>query len=99
MAVLQARDLSELPVGDAIAAGRPMHYPPPYRLETARRLAELLGRPSRPLNPLNGVEKPPELAIIDEPACIGCTTESGWSKSMTTLIPTCSCCRECMAAG
>jgi len=36
-------------------------------------LAELLGREPKPVNPLNGIEKPKVLALIREEECIGCT--------------------------
>ena len=36
-------------------------------------LAELLGREPKPVNPQNGVEKPPVVALIVEEDCIGCT--------------------------
>jgi RnfABCDGE-type electron transport complex B subunit len=32
----------------------------------------LLGRSQKPLNPVNGVEKPRTAALIDESRCIGC---------------------------
>ena len=35
-------------------------------------LAKFTGKPPKPLNPENGVEEPKVLAVIDEPACIGC---------------------------
>ena len=39
----------------------------------SRELAALLRRPTLPLNPANGVEKPLAVAVIDEALCIGCT--------------------------
>ena len=44
--------------------------PEPLGPLVARRLT---GRPELPLNPLNGVESPRQLAVIDEAWCIGCT--------------------------
>lgn len=35
-------------------------------------LAEMLGREPKPLDPAYGASKPPALAWIDEPRCIGC---------------------------
>ena len=37
-----------------------------------RKLAQLLGRSQKALNPANGVEKPRTAALIDESRCIGC---------------------------
>lgn len=71
-------------------------------------LAMLLGRASKPLNPANGVEKPAEIAIIDEAVCIGCTkciqvcpvdAIVGASKMMhTILVDECSGCDLCIPA-
>jgi electron transport complex protein RnfB len=36
-------------------------------------LAALLGKPELELNPDNGAEQPPRVALIDESRCIGCT--------------------------
>lgn len=70
-------------------------------------LAELLGRSPLPLNPANGVEKPREVALIDEAACIGCTkciaacpvdAILGASKMMHTVIADeCTGCELCIA--
>jgi electron transport complex protein RnfB len=38
-----------------------------------RKLAALLGRKPKPLNPLNGTERRRAVARIDEARCIGCT--------------------------
>lgn len=46
---------------------------PPGGAAGVLALAELLGREPKPLNPLNGVEKPRVVAIIREEECIGCT--------------------------
>ena len=45
---------------------------PPGGAETVGKLAALLGRPAKPLNPANGVEAPPTVAFIDGERCIGC---------------------------
>jgi len=70
-------------------------------------LAALLGRASKALNPANGVEKPLEVALIDEEACIGCTkciqacpvdAILGASKMMHTIIANeCTGCELCIA--
>ena len=46
---------------------------PQKRQAIFARLAGLLHRPPLPLNPANGVEKPLQVAVIDEALCIGCT--------------------------
>lgn len=45
---------------------------PPGGRQTIEALAQLSGRPAKPLNPDNGVEEPRLVALIDEAACIGC---------------------------
>jgi electron transport complex protein RnfB len=70
-------------------------------------LAALLGRASKSLNPANGVEKPREVAVIDEDTCIGCTkciqacpvdAIVGASKMMhTILVEECTGCELCIA--
>ena len=46
---------------------------PPGGAEGIARLSRITGLPVQPLNPLNGVEAPRAVAIIDEAWCIGCT--------------------------
>jgi Na+-translocating ferredoxin:NAD+ oxidoreductase subunit B len=70
-------------------------------------LARLLGRAPKPLNPANGVEKPREIALIDEETCIGCTkciqacpvdAILGASKLMhTVIVEECTGCELCIA--
>lgn len=61
------------PYAEAIAAGEAdFNQCPPGGQVTIDALAALLGRASRPLNPANGVEAPPMVAVIDEARCIGC---------------------------
>ncbi len=45
---------------------------PPGGPATIQALAELLGVETKPQNPDYGLEKPPLVALIDEPYCIGC---------------------------
>ena len=45
---------------------------PPGGAEGIGKLAKLLGRDNKPLNPLYGVEKSRTAALIDESRCIGC---------------------------
>ncbi len=61
------------PYAEAIAGGdADINQCPPGGDVTIRALAELLGRATKPLNPLNGVERAPTVAFIDEARCIGC---------------------------
>jgi electron transport complex protein RnfB len=62
------------PYAEAIAGGRAdIDQCPPGGDEGVRRLALLLGREPKPLNPANGDYRPPQVAVIDEATCIGCT--------------------------
>jgi electron transport complex protein RnfB len=61
-----------LPYATAIAQGTPINQCPPGGTATIQALAQLLGREALALNPDNGVESPPRVAIIDETRCIGC---------------------------
>jgi Na+-translocating ferredoxin:NAD+ oxidoreductase subunit B len=62
------------PYAEAIAAGEaPINQCPPGGEAGIRALADLLGVEPLPLNPENGEERPPRIAVIDEAACIGCT--------------------------
>lgn len=62
------------PYAAAIAAGQAdINQCPPGGEAGVRDLAALLGRDAKPINPDNGVEKPPLLALIVEEDCIGCT--------------------------
>ena len=61
-----------LPYAAAISEGAPLNQCPPGGAATIGALAHLLGRPALPLNPDNGIEAPPRVAVIDESRCIGC---------------------------
>ena len=62
------------PYAQAIArAEADINQCPPGGAATVRALADLLGREPRPLDEGRGVEKPPQVALIDEDRCIGCT--------------------------
>lgn len=81
---------------------------PPGGDEGIARLAALTGRPALPLNPLNGIEAPRQLPVIDEAWCIGCTLclkacpvdcIVGGPKAMHTVIESqCTGCELCLPA-
>jgi len=80
---------------------------PPGGEQGIARLAALLDKKPKPLNPANGVEKPRQVAIIDEKWCIGCTlciqacpvdAIAGAPKYMHTVITElCTGCDLCVA--
>jgi Na+-translocating ferredoxin:NAD+ oxidoreductase subunit B len=61
-----------LPYATAISEGAAINQCPPGGAATIEALARLLEREALPLNPDNGVEAPPRVAVIDESRCIGC---------------------------
>ena len=62
------------PYAEAIAAGEAeINQCPPGGAAGIDALAELLDLAPLPLNPLNGLERPLTVAVIDESRCIGCT--------------------------
>lgn len=80
---------------------------PPGGADGVAALARLLGREPKPLNPANGTEQPPLVAVIDEDICIGCTkciqacpvdAIVGAAKRMHTIIAAeCTGCELCLA--
>ncbi len=61
------------PYAEAIARDEAdINQCPPGGESCVLALAELLGREPKPLDPAFGLEKPPAVAVIDEPRCIGC---------------------------
>lgn len=63
-----------LPYARAIAAGKAdINQCPPGGDAGVRKLAALLQRDAKPLNPANGMERRRAVAHIDEAHCIGCT--------------------------
>ncbi len=96
------------PYAEAMAHGAASYNQcPPGGIEGVGRLAQLLGKPVIPLNPVNGVERPRPVAVIDEALCIGCTlciqacpvdAILGAAKQMHTVIADlCTGCDLCVA--
>ena len=95
------------PYADAVASGvADINQCPPGGDEVVRALALLLHREAKPLNPANGVYRAPQVAVIDEATCIGCTkciqacpvdAIVGASKLMHTVIASwCTGCELCI---
>jgi len=96
------------PYAEAVANGTAGYNQcPPGGAEGIARLARLLGKPVIPLNPVNGIERPRPVAVIDESLCIGCTlciqacpvdAIVGAAKQMHTVLPElCTGCDLCVA--
>jgi len=96
------------PYARALASGEAdINRCPPGGDAGIRRLAELLARPYRPLDPQCGLEQPRRVAFIDAAHCIGCTlciqacpvdAILGAAKQMhTVLTDLCSGCDLCVA--
>lgn len=97
------------PYAEAIASGEAAYNQcPPGGAEGVSRLAQLLGKPVIPINPINGSERPRSVAFIDESRCIGCTlciqacpvdAIVGAAKLMHTIVPDqCTGCDLCVPA-
>ena len=95
------------PYAEAIAAGTAdIDQCPPGGDEGVARLADLLGRAAKPLNPVHGAYRAPQVAVIEEEACIGCTkciqacpvdAIVGASKLMHTVLASwCTGCELCL---
>ena len=95
------------PYAEAIAQGTANYNQcPPGGAEGVARLATLLGKRVIPINPVNGVERPRPLAVIEESLCIGCTLCAqacpvdaivGAAKQMHTVIASlCTGCDLCV---
>ena len=95
------------PYARAVAAGEAgINQCPPGGDAVIARIAGLVGQPAVPLNPENGVYRPPQVAVIDEDICIGCTkciqacpvdAIVGASKLMHTVIASwCTGCELCI---
>jgi len=95
------------PYAEAMASGEAdINRCPPGGLEGIHRLAALLDRPVKTLDPECGIEQPRLVAVINEADCIGCTkclppfpvdAIIGASKFMhTVLIEQCTGCELCI---
>ncbi len=95
------------PYAEAIAAGEAdIDQCPPGGDEGIAKLATLLDRAVKPLNPATGAWRPPQVAFIDEALCIGCVkcihacpvdAIVGASKAMHTVIADwCTGCELCL---
>ena len=95
------------PYSEAIAAGEAdINQCPPGGDAGVEMLAALLAREPKSLNPANGLYRPPQVAVIDEETCIGCTkciqacpvdAIVGASKRMHTVIASwCTGCELCL---
>ena len=93
---------------EAVAAGdADINQCPPGGEAGIVKLAALLGREPKALNPANGIERPRRIAFIDETRCIGCTlciqacpvdAIVGAARFMHTVVTElCSGCDLCIA--
>ena len=95
------------PYAEAIARGEAdIDQCPPGGDAGIAKLAALLDRAVKPLNPANGAYRPPQVAFIDEALCIGCVkciqacpvdAIVGASKLMhTVIVDWCTGCELCL---
>lgn len=97
------------PYADAMARGEAgVDRCPPGGDDGARALARVLGVAARPYDRSLGQQQPPEVAVVVEADCIGCTkciqacpvdAIIGGSKRMHVVVePLCTGCRLCLPA-
>lgn len=95
------------PYAEAMARGlAEINQCPPGGTAGIAKLSAVTGRPAQPLNPVNGVEGPLRVALIDETLCIGCTlcieacpvdAIVGAARRMHTVLPSlCTGCDLCV---
>ena len=95
------------PYAEAVAKGEAdIDQCPPGGDEGVAKLAALLQRAAKPLDPARGAYRPPQVALIDEALCIGCVkcidacpvdAIVGASKQMHTVIASwCTGCELCI---
>ena len=95
------------PYAEAIAADEAdINHCPPGGDAGVEKLAALLHRAAKPLDPANGPYRAPQAAVIDEAACIGCAkciqacpvdAIVGAAKLMHTVIASwCTGCELCL---
>lgn len=97
------------PYADAMARGEAgIDHCPPGGDAGARALARVLGVPAKPYDRSRGEQLPPQVAVVVEADCIGCTkciqacpvdAIVGASKAMHVVIdPLCTGCALCVPA-
>jgi electron transport complex protein RnfB len=97
------------PYAEAMASGQAgVDHCPPGGDHGARALARLLGRPPSRFDRSRGEHKPPQVALVVEDDCIGCTkciqacpvdAIIGGARHMHTVIePLCTGCELCVPA-
>lgn len=97
------------PYAEAMATGKAdIDCCPPGGDAGARSLAQLLGVPERPFDRSRGEHKPPQVAVVVEADCIGCTkciqacpvdAIIGAARYMHVVIePLCTGCELCVPA-
>lgn len=95
------------PYAEAIATNKAdINQCPPGGEDTLRALSRLLNLEVKPLNPSHGISKKPQIALIDENICIGCTlciqacpvdAILGAARHMHTVITSeCTGCELCL---